>query len=161
MSLKTLEVNRMEKKSTATKKDNKKIVDDCIFCKLIAGKLPCTKLYEDDKTFAILDISPVNKGHALVMPKQHFENTMSTPEETLNAVTATVRKVASALKKSLKADGINISSNNGSAAGQVVMHTHIHIIPRFAGDGLKTWPHTKYEEGEMEKYRKNIATFLK
>ena len=133
----------------------------CIFCKIIKGEIPCSKVYENDKVLAFLDISPVNKGHTLVVPKKHFTNILDIDEKELDEVGRVVRKVAPAVKEAVDADGLNIMSSNGEAAGQVVMHSHIHIIPRFKDDGLKLWPQGKYEKGEMEKTKDNIANFIK
>ena len=133
---------------------------DCIFCKISKGEIPSRKIYEDDKIFAFLDIAPVNKGHALVIPKEHSENLLTMSEESAKDVFASVKKVADAVKKGVNADGVNIGMNNEPAAGQVVFHAHIHIIPRFKDDGLKLWPQGKYAEGEGEEVQKKIASFL-
>ena len=114
---------------------------DCIFCKIIRGEIPSAKLYEDEAVLAFLDIRPINPGHALVIPKKHFENMHETPDAELGLLMAGAKKVAAAVRDSLKADGINVSINNGKAAGQVVFHTHVHIIPRYLTDGLKSWEH--------------------
>lgn len=133
---------------------------DCIFCKIIKGELPATKLYEDDKALAFLDISPVNIGHALVIPKEHFENILETPEDVIAHMMKVVKKVSHGIE-GLKCDGINITMNNKSAAGQVVFHSHIHVIPRYVGDGFGLW-HGKrgYAEGEKEEVAKTIISGL-
>ncbi len=105
----------------------------------MAGEIPAEKVYEDEHTLAFLNILPNSLGHTLVIPKVHFENIYTTPEETLSYVATTIKKVAIAVKKAMKAEGINIISNNDSAAGQVVFHTHTHIIPRYSGDGYEHW----------------------
>jgi len=135
-------------------------MEDCLFCKIVKGEIPCFKVYEDAKVLAFLDIAPVNKGHVLVIPKKHAANIFDIEAEDLDAVSEAVRKIAPALKETLGAKGVNIQSNNGEAAGQVVMHSHIHIIPRFEGDGLKLWPQGKYEEGEAEKTAEAIKERL-
>lgn len=124
---------------------------DCIFCKIVKGEIPANKIYEDKTTLAFLDISPVNIGHALVIPKEHFVNIYETPEEIMTDMVKTVKKISHAIKKGLKADGINVTMNNDPAAGQVVFHSHIHVIPRIANDGFGLW-HGKssYQEGEKE-----------
>jgi len=135
-------------------------MDDCIFCKIIKGEIPSSKIYENDKVLAFLDIGPVNKGHTLVIPKKHFTNIFDIDEKVLDEVSRVVRKIAPAVKKAVNADGVNVMSSNGEAAGQVVMHSHIHIIPRFKNDGLKLWPQGKYEEGEMNSFKEKIEAFL-
>ena len=135
-------------------------MQDCLFCKIIKGEIPCSKVYENDKVLAFLDIGPVNKGHTLIIPKNHATNIFDIEEEDLNQVSNVIRKIAPAIKKAVNADGLTITSSNGQAAGQVVMHSHIHIIPRFKDDGLKLWPQGKYEEGEAEKVAEEIKSNL-
>ena len=137
-------------------------MEECIFCRIASGKIPSAKIYEDKKAIAFLDIAPVNKGHALVVPKKHFSDISDIPEVDLKSVAAAAKKVAAALKKSLKPEGINILQSNGRAAGQVVMHFHMHLIPRYEGDAAGfRWPKHAYKEGEMEKYREKIAGAVK
>ena len=123
---------------------------DCLFCNIIAGEIPSHTVFEDEKTLAFLDIGPVNTGHTLVIPKRHSQNIFDIASEDWAAVAETVRRVAGALEKGLGADGINLEMNNRPYAGQIVDHTHVHIIPRFRGDGLQHWPQHKYKEGEAE-----------
>lgn len=111
---------------------------DCIFCKIIAGEIPSHKIYEDEHTFAFLDIKPINPGHALVIPKAHHENIFETTTDTLSHMTRSVQKVAQAIRTGLEAD-VKLAMNNGVNAGQVVFHAHIHVIPRFDGDGRELW----------------------
>lgn len=125
----------------------------CIFCKIIKGEIPCAKVYEDEDTIAFLDIAPVNKGHVLVLPKQHYETIVDCPEEIMKKVISSVKKVSESVKKI--SDGLCIMVNNFSASGQEVPHIHFHIIPRMNNDGLKHWPQGKYDE-DMEEYRKKI-----
>ncbi len=113
---------------------------DCVFCKIVQGEIPSHKVYEDDKTLAFLDIHPVNPGHTLVIPKaENTRNLLDISENDWLAMTAVARKVAHAVEKAMGADGVNIMMNNREHAGQVVDHPHIHVIPRFKGDGLKQW----------------------
>jgi len=133
---------------------------DCIFCKIVRGELPSHKIYEDDKTFAFLDIRPVNAGHTLVVPKSHATNIFDIGGEDWLAVADTVRKVAIAIEKS-GADGVNIGMNNREHAGQVVPHPHVHVIPRFKGDGLKLMPQRSYKDGEAEETTLKIREALK
>ncbi len=113
---------------------------ECIFCKIIVGELPSYKLYEDDHTFAFLDIHPVSKGHVLVISKKHYGDFLEADIETLEYLTRSVHKIAQVVKKGVSADGCNVTTNVGVAAGQVILHMHWHIIPRFTSDGLKLWP---------------------
>ena len=134
---------------------------DCIFCKILKGEIPCSKVYENNKVLAFLDIGPVHKGHTLVIPKEHYETILDIPEDLLKEVIAVTKKVSKAVKQGVEADGISIGQSNFKAGGQVVPHLHFHIMPRFSEDGLKFWPQGKYEEGEMDKFREKIAKFLK
>ena len=125
---------------------------DCIFCKIIAkGEVPATEVYEDDSVYAFLDINPTNLGHTLVVPKKHYEDLFEIPDAELGILGARVKKVAAAVKKAMRADGINISMNNGTAAGQVVPHAHIHIIPRYENDGFHHWRGRRGYRDEAEK----------
>ncbi|NMC51322.1 HIT family protein [Candidatus Kuenenbacteria bacterium] len=124
---------------------------ECIFCKIIKGEIPSDKIYEDDLVLVFLDISPINKGHALAVPKEHYENLLETPEELAGKMMAVVKKVAKAIKIITNAEGINIGINNGLAAGQSVFHAHIHVIPRYLNDGYKLWGSDKiYGPGESQ-----------
>ncbi len=140
-------------------------MEDCIFCKIVKGELPSAKVYEDDMTLAFLDLKPVNLGHILVVPKKHFSNIYETPDEELGAMIKTAKKISIAVKKSTDADGVNLAMNNNHAAGQVIFHSHLHVIPRYHNDGFELW-HGKreYKEGEMkelaEKIQKEISRAL-
>jgi len=135
---------------------------DCIFCKIIAGDIQTSsKVYEDESVFTFLSNGPVSPGHALIVPKKHFENVYDADNDTLAALGKAFKKVATAVKKAVQADGINIITNNDRAAGQVVFHLHFHVIPRFFGDGFKHWEHTKdYAKGEIELYAEKIRKAL-
>jgi histidine triad (HIT) family protein len=113
--------------------------DDCLFCKIIAGAIPAEKIYEDEHTFAFLDIHPINRGHALVIPKQHAENIMTIRKEDFTAVMETVRMLSPVIQRAVGAEGVNIGINNGSAAGQIIFHAHVHVMPRFENDGHTHW----------------------
>ncbi|MBL7051246.1 HIT family protein [Candidatus Woesearchaeota archaeon] len=136
------------------------MVEECLFCKIVKGELPSSKIYEDENTLAFLDLFPVNKGHSLVISKEHYENIFDVPEEILSKISSVVKKVASAVKKGVNADGISIIQSNGKSAGQVIPHIHFHVMPRFKEDGLKLWPQGKYDENEMEEYKNTILKFL-
>ena len=135
-------------------------MSDDIFLKIIAGEIPAHKVYEDEYTYAFLDATPNNPGHTLVIPKERYKDIYEIPEEVLSHVMNTVKKVAIAVKKATNADGINIGMNNEPAAGQLVFHAHIHVIPRFKDDGLKHWGKKEYKEGEAEKVAESIRAEL-
>lgn len=120
----------------------------CIFCRIIKGELPSFKIYEDAYSLAFLDIHPVSNGHTLVIPKVHERNIFEVSAESWAHVQETVRTVAAALESATAANGINLMMNNREHAGQVVDHAHVHLVPRFKGDGLALWPHRSYEDGE-------------
>lgn len=136
-------------------------MEDCIFCKIIKKQIPSEIIYEDDKIFAFLDISPANPGHTLIVPKEHYPTIMETPEDVLKSLIVAVKKIAKAVKEGVGADGLNIGINTEKAAGQIIFHTHIHIIPRFEGDGLQMWPQGKYQPGQAENIKKEIIKNLK
>ena len=110
---------------------------DCVFCKIVAGELPCFKLHEDEDTLAFMDINPLNDGHALVIAKGHHVNLFETPDETLAAVASAVKRVARAVREALAPDGLNVLQANGLAAGQSVYHYHVHVLPRRSDDDAK------------------------
>lgn len=110
--------------------------NNCVFCAIAANEIPSFKVYEDDLVLAYLDINPFSKGHTLVIPKEHSSGLLDTTDETLAALVARVKKVASHLKTALPCDGFNILQNNGEAAGQTVMHIHFHIVPRYGKEEI-------------------------
>jgi len=118
---------------------------DNVFAKILRGEIPSHKLYEDDATFAFMDIMPRGEGHCLVIPKQPSRNILDADAASLAAVTATTQKLAKAVVKAFSADGVTVQQFNEPAGGQIVFHLHFHVIPRFDGVALK--PHT----GQMEK----------
>jgi len=122
--------------------------NECIFCKIIRGDIPCAKVLETDSVLAFLDIAPVNKGHTLVIPKAHCVDIWDLPTSLAQDLMVAVQKVGQALKLGLGAAGMNVGMNNGAAAGQLVPHAHWHVIPRFAGDGLTLWPQKSYADPE-------------
>ena len=136
-------------------------VEDCLFCKMVAGQIPVTKIYEDDIVLSFLDIGPISDGHTLVIPKQHYEKIHLCPPELLAQVTLRFGNIAEAVSVAMNSEGYNILCNNGRAAGQVIDHLHFHIIPRMTGDGVfNSWPSYKYSEGQIdtiaEQIRKNL-----
>lgn len=110
--------------------------NDCIFCAIAAGEIPSFKIYEEESCLAYLDINPFSEGHTLVIPKAHSCGLLDTPDETLSALVARVKKVAAHLKSALPCDGFNILQNNGEAAGQTVSHLHFHIVPRYGREAI-------------------------
>lgn len=122
----------------------------CIFCKIVAGELPCYKIYENDHALAFLDINPVNPGHTLVVSKKHYANLEEVDEETLCQVMKIVKKVGLSLKDNLGAAGYNVLEANDPLAGQSVPHLHFHLVPRLADDGLNFWSQKKYAPGQAE-----------
>ena len=108
-------------------------MDDCVFCRIIDGREPGYVVYEDEETIAILDKYPINKGHVLVMPKRHYRDIFEIPPNTLCRVMEIVKTIAAAVVKGLNADGVRLIQNNGSSAGQVVFHFHVHVIPYYGG----------------------------
>lgn len=110
-------------------------MNDCIFCKLANGVFPTNTVYEDDMFRVILDLGPASPGHMLILPKEHYANLYELPEEIAAEAMKLAKKLAIAAKKALNADGVNVVQNNEEAAGQTVMHYHLHVVPRFFGVG--------------------------
>ena len=108
-------------------------MDNCIFCRIANGEIPAAALYEDEDLRVILDLGPASKGHALILPKQHYANLYELPDELGAKVFAAAKKVGGRLVRALGADGLNVVQNNGTAAGQTVFHFHVHLIPRYEG----------------------------
>lgn len=134
---------------------------DCLFCNIVSGAIPSTKVYEDDVVFAFLDIHPVNIGHTLVIPKTHHTNLYDTEDVTLAHMMTTVKKLSVAIKSALNADGVNIEMNNDPVAGQIIFHAHLHIVPRFEGDGFKHWHGARdYNKGEDVEVAQKISAAL-
>ena len=135
-------------------------MEDCIFCKIVKKEIPSTIIYEDDNFLAFLDVAPANKGHTLVIPKEHHKTIRDIPDSLLKDVIVVVKKISSAVRSGVVCDGISINMSNGEEAGQVVPHAHFHIIPRVSGDGLKLWPQGTYKDGEMDKIKDKIVSSL-
>lgn len=134
---------------------------DCIFCKIISGELPAKTVYEDRRFLAILDINPINKGHVLVMPKEHYDNIVNTPVDVVKDLVAVVKSLSVAVTAGSSAEGFNLILNNGRIAGQLVDHLHWHIIPRLKNDNLHHWAGKQYLDGEIDNYMKKIINALK
>lgn len=133
---------------------------DCVFCKILKGEIPSEKIYENDKVYAFLDIMPVNPGHTLVIPKEHYDNIEDLPEDLMCEMSKIVKKVGQAIKKGLGSKSYNIALNNGEVAGQVVPHVHFHVIPRKTSDGLKLWPQRQYQDQEAKEVMKRLIEVI-
>jgi len=133
-------------------------MSDCFFCTIVKGEALSVKVYEDESVYAFLDIQPNNLGHTLLIPKEHSRNIYDIKEDILCALAKVSKKISRAVTDAMDADGINITFNNGTAAGQIIFHTHIHIIPRFNGD---TTDQKTYRDGELEETAKKIREELK
>ena len=134
---------------------------DCIFCKIIAGQIPCNKIYEDESVLVFLDIGPVSDGHVLLVPKEHFEKLDQCSDQIVAGVSGCLGKIAKAVVSAMDADGYNVLCNNGRAAGQLVDHVHFHIIPRNADDGVfNRWNSYKYAAGRAEEITAEICKKL-
>lgn len=117
--------------------------ESCIFCKIVQKKAPASIIYENDKVMAFPSIRPLNEGHTLVIPKRHYAFVYEVPDEEVADMYKLAKKIAVALKKSVKADGITITQQNESAAGQEVFHLHVHVIPRYTGQRLMRFTEAK------------------
>lgn len=137
---------------------------DCVFCKIVKGEIPSSKVYEDENVLAFLDLSQVTKGHTLVIPKKHEENVYELSEESAKAVFAAIPKIANAIKAAYEPIGMNLLNNNGEAAGQSVFHYHIHILPRYGkGDGFGAVWHdhsSQYNQEDLANIAKEIREKL-
>lgn len=135
-------------------------MNDCLFCKIARKEIPATVIHENDRTLCFLDIKPVNPGHVLVVPKKHFDDYASTSEEALREMAVIAKRLGKAVMSALGAPGFNIAVNNGRVAGQLVDHVHLHVIPRFEGDGYELWHGEAYKEGEMATVADKLKTAL-
>ena len=127
---------------------------DCIFCKIANGEIPSSTVYEDEDFRVILDLGPAAKGHALILPKEHFKDVCELDPAVAAKVLPLGAKIGAAMKKSLGCAGFNLVQNNGEAAGQTVFHFHVHVIPRYQGaknDDIIQWTHEDFSEDEMKK----------
>ncbi len=135
---------------------------DCIFCKIVKKEAPASVLYEDDQTLVFLDIRPLNEGHTLIIPKEHYQTVYEMSEGLVCHVYAVVQRVVVAVKAAMQADGITVIQQNGKAAGQEVFHMHVHVVPRFEGQKL---PHFRdipnASRGDLERIADKIRDVLK
>jgi histidine triad (HIT) family protein len=133
-------------------------MENCIFCKIAAGEIPSNTIYEDDSFRVILDLGPATKGHALVLPKNHYADLFEIPEDVLADAAKVAKKVAGTMKEKLSCDGLNLVQNNGEEAGQTVMHFHLHIIPRYKNDGQHIlWKPTSPSPEELAAIKDTIV----
>lgn len=136
-------------------------MSECIFCKIISGTIPSVKIYEDDLVLAFLDISPINFGHTLVIPKEHHSSAATIPEPTAGRMFHIGARIGVALKRRLNYDAFNLHLADGSAAGQVVMHAHLHVVPRGVSDGFHwNWRQLSYPEGKMNEIAAEVSARL-
>lgn len=136
------------------------MLDDCIFCKIVAGEISASKIYEDDKILAFLDIKPVNPGHTLIISKDHFADFLQAPDEIICQMTLATKKIGKKILASGLGEAITFTFNNGRAAGQVVDHVHLHVMPRKSGDGYELWHGKEYAPGEAEKIAEKLKIDL-
>ncbi len=138
------------------------MVEDCIFCRIVNKQAEASLVYEDDYTLAFLDIHPLNPGHTLVIPKKHYPNVFEMPLEEVGRVFVSAAKVARAVRKASRADGISIGQSNGRAASQEVFHMHIHIIPRFNHEMMSGFPNRKEtHRAELEEVGRKIKAAIR
>lgn len=123
-------------------------MENCIFCKIVKGELPCIKIYEDEEFIAFEDIQPVNKGHTLIIPKEHSSDILKMNPKMGTVAFKLIQKIGTAMMKGLDAKGFNTIINTKAPAGQTVFHTHINIVPRYENDGLKLFRKKEITEEE-------------
>ena len=130
---------------------------DCIFCKIANGEIPSATIYENSDFRVILDVAPANRGHALIIPKEHFQDIFDIDAVTAGKLFSLATEVARAMKSVLHCDGLNIVQNNGLIAGQTVFHFHLHLIPRYEGDGIKlTWEQHESDSTDLQELAREI-----
>lgn len=133
-------------------------MDNCVFCKIINKEIPSAKIYEDELVYAFLDLGPINYGHALVIPKEHHESSSTIPEAVAGRMFKVASRIGVALKRKLDYDAFNLHLADGTAAGQVVMHAHLHVVPRGVEDGFRwNWRQLKYPENRMAEIAQELA----
>ena len=135
--------------------------DDCIFCKIAAGEFPSNTIYEDDEFRVILDLGPASTGHALILPKNHYDDVCTLDREAAAKVLPLAARIGEAMKKSLGCTGFNLVQNNGRSAGQTVFHFHVHVIPRYeGGPDMVSWEPGKPTADEMARTAEQIREAL-
>ena len=134
---------------------------DCIFCAIIEGKIPSSKVYEDEYVFAFMDIAPATPGHLLLIPKQHYRNIFDMPAEIGSKIMEAAIPLASAIREALNPDGLNLFQSNEAAGFQTVFHFHLHLIPRWEGDPLRLpWKPSEGDIEEIDKIARKIQNAL-
>lgn len=136
----------------------------CIFCKLANGSIPARTIYEDEMFRVILDASPASRGHALILPKEHYANIYEIPEETAAAAMVLAKRLTAGMTKALGCDGFNLVQNNGEAAGQTVFHFHLHLIPRYQGtnnEKMIIWEPRSFSDQEMDSIQETLEEACK
>lgn len=134
---------------------------DCIFCKIVRGDVPASKILETGDAVAFLDVNPINHGHVLVIPKEHAPSLAELSDEQAAHLGSLLPRLCRAVRKSMAADGFNVVANGGRIAGQTIDHCHFHVIPRFDGDPVNwPWPQTRYQGDEMSAIRSRIEQEL-
>lgn len=130
---------------------------DCIFCRIANGEIPSATIYENSDVRVILDVAPASRGHALIIPKEHFRDLFDIDAVTAGKIFSMATEVARAMKSVLHCDGMNVVQNNGAAAGQTVFHFHLHLIPRYEGDGVNIgWNPGESTPDELQELAKQI-----
>ena len=134
---------------------------NCVFCRIVAKEIPATVVHEDEHTLAFMDIGQVNPGHVLVALKKHAENIFALDEAQAGAVFRSAAKVARAIRGAFEPQGLSVYQANGAAAGQTVLHLHIHLVPRYEGDGMAlTWPVKNPPREKLAQYAEKIRAKL-
>jgi histidine triad (HIT) family protein len=134
--------------------------DDCIFCRIVRGEMPCFKVCEDDRTLTFMDVFPVAQGHTLVVTKEHFSDIFEVDGEALAAVAATSLRVAHAIRRALDPDGLGVFQLNRAAAGQTVFHYHMHLLPRRTGEAFALHSRNRADDEQLRATAKRIAAAL-
>jgi len=137
-------------------------MSDCVFCKIVAGQIPSTRVFEDEHTLAFMDLGQVNPGNVLVAVKKHAENLYALDDAQAAAVAKASVRVSRAIRDAFKPEGLSVYQANGKAAGQTVFHYHVHLLPRHAGDGMElTWPVKNPPREKLEEYAGKIRAGLR
>lgn len=138
--------------------------ENCIFCRILAGEIPSRVLYEDEDFKVIMDVGPATRGHALILPKEHYANLYELPEELAAKAMKLAKKMTAAMTDVLHCDGFNLVQNNGMVAGQTVFHFHLHLIPRYEQDdnaGMISWKQNSFSDEEMQKLQELIVSGIR
>jgi len=137
-------------------------MSECVFCRIVAGQIPSTKVYEDEQVLAFMDLGHVNPGHTLVAVKKHAANVFELEDAQAEAIARATVRISKALKKAFGPEGLSIYQANGKPAGQTVFHYHVHLLPRHAGDGMElTWPVKNPPRERLEEYAGKIRSMIR